>query len=76
MGDFLPILTFPKGRNRLLRILVLAPTYPPPKGRDRYHRSSGYQYLINNKGNLYSQGFDRTRVTCISPTGENERGLK
>ena len=32
MGDFLPILTFPKGRNRLLRILVLAPTYPPPVG--------------------------------------------
>ena len=32
MGDFLPILTFPKGRNRLLRILVLAPTYPPPEG--------------------------------------------
>ena len=20
--------------------------------------------------------FDKTRVTCISPTGENERGLK
>ncbi len=56
MGDFLPILTFPKGRNRLLRILVLAPTYPPPKGRDRYHRLSGCLIISN---------LSITKVTCI-----------
>ena len=56
MGGFLPILTFPKGRNRLLRILVLAPTYPPPKGRDRYHRSSGCLIISN---------LSITKVTCI-----------
>jgi len=25
---------------------------------------------------LTEEVFDKTRVTCISPTGENERGLK
>ena len=27
------------------------------------------------RSNLHHQVFDRTGVTCISPTGENERGL-
>ena len=28
------------------------------------------------RSNLHLPVFDRTGVTCISPTGENERGLK
>ena len=56
MGDFLPILTFPKGRDCLLRLSTSAPTYPPPLGRDRYHRLSGCLIISN---------LSITKVTCI-----------
>ena len=101
-----PILTFSKGRNKLLyfvkdffsqllQSITLAPSRSPPKGRDRYHwlyccwlvaawLSVIYQQqeqpastcLWQNQSNLHQPVFDRTRVTCISPSGENERGLK
>ena len=53
MGDFLPILTFPKGRNRLLRILVLAPP--------NLLRWGGTDTI----GCLVVSNLSITKVTCI-----------
>ena len=57
-----PILTFPKGRNWLLRINDISPHLASPVGEGLIHQD------IDSPSTY--------RVTCISPTGENERGLK
>ena len=57
-----PILTFPKGRNWLLRLNVISPHLTSPVGEGLIHQD------IDSPSTY--------RVTCISPTGENERGLK
>ena len=56
-----PILTFPKGRNWLLRINVISPHLTSPVGEGLIHQD------IDSPSTY--------RVTSISPTGENERGL-
>ena len=57
-----PILTFPKGRNWLLRLNVISPHLTSPVGEGLIHQD------IDSPSTY--------RVTSISPTGENERGLK
>ena len=57
-----PILTFPKGRNWLLRLNGVSPHLASPVGEGLIHQD------IDSPSTY--------RVTSISPTGENERGLK
>ena len=78
-GRFFTHPNLPQGKEQVTPNIGFSPHLSSPEGEGQIPSVvwlSDYQYLINNKGNLYSQGFDRTRVTCISPTGENERGLK
>ena len=51
-----------KGRNWLLRLNVISPHLASPVGEGLIHQD------IDSPSTY--------RVTCISPTGENERGLK
>ena len=51
-----------KGRNRLLRLNVISPHLASPVGEGLIHQD------IDSPSTY--------RVTSISPTGENERGLK
>ena len=56
-----PILTFPKGRNWLLRLNDISPHLTSPVGEGLIHQD------IDSPSTY--------RVTSISPTGENEKGL-
>ena len=56
--------------------LQFSPHLTSPVGEGQIHLTAWLSMAYQIRSNLHLPVFDRTGVTCISPTGENERGLK
>ena len=56
--------------------LQFSPHLASPEGEGQIHLTAWLSMAYQIRSNLHLPVFDRTGVTCISPTGENERGLK
>ena len=55
--------------------LQFSPHLASPEGEGQIHLTAWLSMAYQIRSNLHLPVFDRTGVTCISPTGENERGL-
>ena len=55
--------------------LQFSPHLTSPEGEGQIHLTALLSMACQIRSNLHPPVFDRTGVTCISPTGENERGL-
>ena len=64
-----------RGRNKLLLQITISPHLASPEGEGQIHLTAWLSMAYQIRSNLHLPVFDRTGVTCISPTGENERGL-
>ena len=79
-NQFLPLgkvrMGYPWGRNKLLLQITISPHLSSPEGEGQIHLTAWLSMAYQIRSNLHPPVFDKTGVTCISPTGENERGLK
>ena len=55
--------------------LQFSPHLASPVGEGQIHLTAWLSMAYQIRSNLHHPVFDITGVTCISPTGENERGL-
>ena len=65
----------PKGKEQVTPIIAISPHLASPEGEGQIHLTAWLSMTYQIRSNLHLPVFDRTGVTCISPTGENERGL-
>ena len=54
---------------------LFSPHLASPEGEGQIHLTAWLSMAYQIRSNLHHPVFDITGVTCISPTGENERGL-
>ena len=68
--------SLPQGKEQVTLPIVISPHLTSPEGEGQMPCRLNVIGLSQNKTNLHPPVYDSNRVTCISPTGENERGLK
>ena len=65
----------PKGKEQITPHIDIQPPPSLPRRGGTDTLVAYYQKVIDNQSNLHPPVYDSNGVTCISPSGENERGL-